>query len=168
MTTPVATVGNEIRHVTMSAAAADKLRRRILDGTLPAGFQLRQDLLAEELGISRIPIREALVQLEAEGLVRIIPHRGAVVSELSLSEIEELFELRALIEPHLLRRSAALLKFLSERRGRRDQAPPLFSGTSRKLILKDKGRAPFRLPAPFFIRVVRFTVSDIYTAIRSA
>ncbi len=66
------------------------------------------------------------------------------------------------------RRSAALLKFLSVRRGRRDQAPPLFSGTSRKLILKDKGRAPFRLPAPFFIRVVRFTVSDIYTAIRSA
>ncbi len=93
----------------MSAAAADELRRRILDGEFPAGFQLRQDALAEEFGVSRIPLREALVQLEAEGLVRIVPHRGAVVSELSIAEIEEVFELRALIEPRLLRRSAALL-----------------------------------------------------------
>jgi DNA-binding GntR family transcriptional regulator len=54
-------------------------------------------------------VREALLQLEAEGLVRILPHRGAVVSELSVDEIEELFELRALIEPRLLRRSAPRL-----------------------------------------------------------
>lgn len=101
--------GKGLRHKTMSAAAADELRRRILDGEFPAGFQLRQDVLAEEFGVSRIPLREALVQLEAEGLVRIAPHRGAVVSELSLTEIEELFELRALIEPRLLRRSAGHL-----------------------------------------------------------
>ena len=93
----------------MAAATAEALRQRILDGDFPAGHQLRQDALAEEFGVSRIPIREALVQLEAEGLVRIVPHRGAVVSELSVEEIEELFELRALIEPRLLSRSASHL-----------------------------------------------------------
>jgi DNA-binding GntR family transcriptional regulator len=104
-----APVRKGIQHRTMAAAAADALRRRILEGAYPAGRPLRQDALAEEFGISRIPVREALLQLEAEGLVRILPHRGAVVSELSVDEIEELFELRALIEPRLLRRSAPRL-----------------------------------------------------------
>lgn len=98
--------GKGLTHKTMAAATADELRRRILAGTFTAGMPLRQDALAAELGISRIPIREALVQLEAEGLVTILPHRGAVVSALSADEIAELFELRALIEPTLLRHSA--------------------------------------------------------------
>lgn len=106
---PAPADGKGLRHKTMSAAAAEELRRKILDGSFPSGFQLRQDELAATLGISRIPLREALVQLEAEGLVRIAPHRGAVVSELSIAEIEEIFELRALLEPHLLRLSAPLL-----------------------------------------------------------
>ena len=91
-------------HRTIAAAAADELRRRILDGSYPGGRPLRQDALAEEFRISRIPVREALLQLEAEGLVRILPHRGAIVSELSIEEIEDIFELRALLEPRLLRR----------------------------------------------------------------
>lgn len=92
-------------HRTMAAAAADELRRRILEGAYPGGHPLRQDALAEEFGISRIPVREALFGLEAEGLVRILPHRGAVVSELSIEEVEDVFELRAVLEPRLLRRS---------------------------------------------------------------
>lgn len=92
-------------HRTMAVAAADELRRRILEGEFPGGYQLRQDALANDLGVSRIPIREALVQLESEGLVKIVAHRGAVVSELSVDEIEELFALRALLEPRLLRLS---------------------------------------------------------------
>jgi DNA-binding GntR family transcriptional regulator len=67
---------------------------------------LRQDVLAEELGVSRIPVREALVQLEAEGLVKIHAHRGAVVTGLEVEAIEELFELRSLVEPRLLEKSA--------------------------------------------------------------
>ena len=59
-----------------------------------------------EFGVSRIPVREALMQLEAEGLVKIHPHRGAIVSELSTEEVEELFELSALLEPRLLKASA--------------------------------------------------------------
>ncbi len=96
-------------HRTVAMAAAEALRRRILDGEFAGGFQLRQDALAALLQISRIPVREALMQLESEGLVRILPHRGAVVSDLSVADIDELFALRALLEPRLLRRSAARL-----------------------------------------------------------
>ncbi|MCB8819163.1 GntR family transcriptional regulator [Microvirga rosea] len=102
-------VQKTIRHRTISAAVAEELRRRIIDGDFQAGFQLRQDALATEFGVSRIPVREALMQLEAEGLVKIHPHRGAIVSELSSEEVEELFELRALLEPRLLKASARSL-----------------------------------------------------------
>src|SRR5918997_1165848 len=95
-----------LQHRTISAAVAEELRRRIVDGEFSAGFQLRQDALASEFGVSRIPVREALMQLEAEGLVKIHPHRGAIVSELSTEEVHELFELRALLEPRLLKASA--------------------------------------------------------------
>jgi DNA-binding GntR family transcriptional regulator len=96
-------------HRTIAAAATAEIRRRILEGGYAAGAPLRQDALADEFGVSRIPVREALLQLEAEGLVRILPHRGAVVSELSVPEVEEVFELRALLEPRLLRHSAPRL-----------------------------------------------------------
>jgi DNA-binding GntR family transcriptional regulator len=94
---------------TRASAAADELRRRILEGEYPAGMPLRQAVLAEELGISRIPFREALILLEAEGLVQTEAHKGAVVAGFSPEEVEELFEFRALIEPALLEKSAPLL-----------------------------------------------------------
>ena len=87
----------------------DSLRERILRGDFPDGEPLRQDAIADELGVSRIPVREALRQLEAEGLVTFNPHRGAVVTTLSLQEITELFEVRAVIESDLLRRAIALM-----------------------------------------------------------
>jgi DNA-binding GntR family transcriptional regulator len=95
-----------LQHRTIAAAVAENLRHRILDGDFKAGLPLRQDALANEFGVSRIPIREALMQLEAEGLVKIHPHRGAIVSELSTGEVQELFELRSLLEPRLLEASA--------------------------------------------------------------
>ncbi len=94
---------------TRATAAADELRRRILEGDYPAGMPLRQAVLAEELGISRIPFREALILLEAEGLVQLEAHKGAVVAGFSPDEVEELFEFRALLEPALLEKSAPLL-----------------------------------------------------------
>ncbi|MEX4005056.1 GntR family transcriptional regulator [Paraburkholderia sp. EG285A] len=97
-------------YATRAEAATEELRRRILSGELAEGVQLKQDHLAEEFGISRIPIREALVQLESEGLVTIVPHKGAIVSELSTDDIGELFTLRATLEPHLLRRSVPRLQ----------------------------------------------------------
>lgn len=109
MDDPHAPVTKSLKHKTMAAAAAEELRRRILSGQIAAGAQLRQSALAEEFGISRIPLREAFLQLEAEGLVRINAHRGATVVELTSEEIDELFDLRAVIEPMLLLRSAPRL-----------------------------------------------------------
>ena len=96
-------------HRTLSAAIVEQLRRDILDGTYAAGQQLRQDALAASFQVSRIPVREALFQLEAEGLVLIEPHKGAVVSAFSLDEIDDVFDLRVLLEPRLLAQSAPLL-----------------------------------------------------------
>ncbi len=95
-----------LKHRTLSAAIVDQLRQSILDGTYPAGSQLRQDALGDAYGVSRIPVREALFQLEAEGLVRIVPQKGAIVSELSLDEINDVFDLRGIMEPRLLAQSA--------------------------------------------------------------
>lgn len=87
---------------TLTATATDSLRQRILSGEWPDGTQLRQEALSRELGVSRVPVREALRQLEAEGLVRIIERRGAVVSQLSLPEIVELLRVRVLLECDML------------------------------------------------------------------
>jgi DNA-binding GntR family transcriptional regulator len=81
---------------------ATELRRRILAGELKEGEQLLQVRLGEELGVSRIPVREALRQLEAEGLVTMESHKGGVVSELSVAEIAELFSIRMALETWLL------------------------------------------------------------------
>src|ERR1700712_1705184 len=94
-----------IQRQTIASMTVEALRERILRGDYPESEPLRQDALADELGVSRIPVREALRQLEADGLVTFSPHRGAVVSSLSLEEIHELFELRADIEVDLLRRA---------------------------------------------------------------
>lgn len=94
-----------IQRQTIASMTVEALRERILRGDYPEGEPLRQDALADDLGVSRIPVREALRQLEAEGLVTFSPHRGAVVSSLSLDEIDELFELRAEIECEILARA---------------------------------------------------------------
>lgn len=93
---------------TLTDAATQAIRERILHGDLEAGEPLRQEALAAELGVSRIPLREALQRLEAEGLVALVPHRGAVVAELPTVDALELFELRALIESDLIRRAVPL------------------------------------------------------------
>lgn len=87
----------------LTSAVADKLRERIIRGEIPEGSQLRQDVIATQFQVSRIPVREALRQLHAEGLITILPNRGAIVPELSPDDVEELFTIRALLEPELLK-----------------------------------------------------------------
>ncbi len=94
-----------IQRQTVTAAVTEELREQILTGELAEGEQLRQDAIAARFNVSRIPIREALRQLEAEGLVIFYPHRGAVVSALSIEEIRELFDIRRLLECDLLKHS---------------------------------------------------------------
>jgi len=110
--TPRSSGAVPIQRQTIASMTVEALRERILRGDYPEGEPLRQDALADDLGVSRIPVREALRQLEAEGLVTFNPHRGAVVSSLSLDEIAELFELRAEIECDLL--SRAVLKMTQD------------------------------------------------------
>ena len=74
------------------------VRNAILQGQYKANQPLRQDQIAEELGVSKIPLREALVQLKAEGLVTFLPKRGAVVSQLSVPEVDEIYTMRIALE----------------------------------------------------------------------
>lgn len=76
----------------------EELRGRISDGRLAPGQHLIETALAEEFGVSRIPVREALRGLETEGLVTTVPRRGVVVSELTRADIVHLFEVRSTLE----------------------------------------------------------------------
>jgi DNA-binding GntR family transcriptional regulator len=87
-----------LTHLTIQQAVADAVRTRVISGQLPAGTKIDQDALAAEFSVSRMPVREALRQLGAEGFVTILPHRGAVVTALSPAEVEEIYEIRAALE----------------------------------------------------------------------
>lgn len=76
----------------------EQLREAIISGELASGAKLSQDELAARFGTSRIPVREALRQLEAEGLVTLYPNRGAVVATLSLADVLEIIEIRIALE----------------------------------------------------------------------
>lgn len=84
---------------------ANSLRTDILRGTLQSSQPLRQDEIASQFGVSKIPVREALVQLKAEGLVTFIPNRGAFVSSLSGAEAEEIYLMRIALERIALERA---------------------------------------------------------------
>jgi DNA-binding GntR family transcriptional regulator len=89
------------RSLTSAERALDTLREDILRGTLPAGARLGEVELADRLGVSRTPVREALSRLAAEGLVELVPNRGARVASWTVDELEGVFALRSLLEPQL-------------------------------------------------------------------
>jgi DNA-binding GntR family transcriptional regulator len=89
-----------------SAAATELIREAIVDGRLAPGQRLKEEELARELGISRTPVREALLMLQAEGLVEAVPNRGAVVCSHDAEDLEDMYQLRALLEGHAARRAA--------------------------------------------------------------
>ena len=80
------------------AIAHEILKRRIIHNSLTPNEPLNERVLSEELKISKTPIREALQQLEKEGLVENIPHKGSFVSKISIQDIREIFEVRAILE----------------------------------------------------------------------
>ncbi|MFN3356488.1 MAG: GntR family transcriptional regulator [Pseudomonas sp.] len=87
----------------------ETLRNAILDGRLPCGTAMRQQELASLFGVSRMPVREALRQLEAQSLVQVVTHKGAVVAPLIEDNSAETYELRMLLESEALRLSIPLL-----------------------------------------------------------
>ncbi|MCJ9430677.1 GntR family transcriptional regulator [Kordiimonas marina] len=94
-----------VERKSLAVQVADALRDMILSGSYDLGEQLRQEEVAKKLGVSRIPVREAFQQLEAEGLVVNVPYKGTVVSRLTLAEIDEFFDIRATLECELLGRA---------------------------------------------------------------
>jgi len=93
------------RYRTATEYVESTLKEAILTGALPGGTPLRQEDLAAEFGLSRMPIREALRQLEAQALVDFYPHRGAVVTEISAAEGADNYAIRGALEPAALRLS---------------------------------------------------------------
>lgn len=91
-------VGDQL--VSAQQATHAKLRAMIFSGELQAGQALRQEDIARRLGISRLPVREALGRLATEGLVELKPRRGFFVTSLNTDEIEDIFDIRAMLEEH--------------------------------------------------------------------
>lgn len=102
-----ARAGLRLQRKTAVELVIEELRARILSGQLAPGSVLRQEALSEELGVSRIPLREAIRLLSTEGLVDLVPHKGAFVSMISLAEVREFFDIRLRLEPWLLHESVA-------------------------------------------------------------
>jgi DNA-binding GntR family transcriptional regulator len=85
-------------HRQLQQWVADRLRADILGGHVAPGEWLRQERLAQEYGVSQMPVREALKKLAAEGLVEHVPYRGARVVEFTSADVEDLYSCRAFIE----------------------------------------------------------------------
>jgi DNA-binding GntR family transcriptional regulator len=90
-----------------SAAAAELIRAAIVEGRLEPGQRLKEEELARELGISRTPVREALLVLQTEGLLEAAPNRGAAVRTFDADDLDDLYQLRAVLEGFAARRAAA-------------------------------------------------------------
>lgn len=97
------------RNPTAQDLVLTSVREAILTAALPPGTRLRQEKLAEVFGTSRIPVREALRALEYEGLVASLPYRGFTVTELDADDIEEVYDLRILLEGHAVRLAVPLM-----------------------------------------------------------
>src|SRR5258705_488825 len=138
---------------TSSLRVSEELREAILSGEFGPGQRLRTASLATRFGSSRTPVREALVQLEGEGLVDIEPRRGALVRPFASADLIDLYEIRVLLEPAAAARAAlrvnaeqldrlAALVTLSDARGGRLAGP--FVGT----LLADFGADVVKVEAP--------------------
>jgi len=115
---------------TTAKVVAERLREEIQHGMLAPGTRLRQNDVARRFGVSTTPVREAFAQLQAEGLVRIDPHRGAVVFHPTVEDVLEFYEIREALEslavghaiPHLRREVARDLTALIDRMRRTEDA----------------------------------------------
>ncbi|MBB4918155.1 GntR family transcriptional regulator [Streptosporangium saharense] len=118
------------------------IREGIITGLLAPGEHLRQEDLAERIGVSRIPVRTALMQLESEGLVSFHPHRGAVVRTLTVEQVREIYQLRELVEVHALR--ASIARMTSARAARLRELGELLDGPHERGTLHEQRTAFYR------------------------
>jgi DNA-binding GntR family transcriptional regulator len=97
------TIVQMVRPPTLMAAVVERMREAIIRGDLPLGSPLREVELGKSLDVSRGTVREALRELQDEGLVEVFPHRGAFVTQLPPQKVREIYTLRALLEPYAVR-----------------------------------------------------------------
>lgn len=112
---------------------ADRISTKIFSGEYPAGSRLRQEALAEEFSVSRTPVREALRQLEAKGVIQHVPNQGAVVIAPDARDIREAYQVRAELEGLAI--SLAVEWITDEQIERMSEAQKRFSGTVDKLTI---------------------------------
>ena len=89
---------DEYRDRSLRGRVFQQIRENILSGKYKDGMELREIVLGEELGVSRTPVREALRQLELEGLVKIVPNKGAYVTSINAKDIKEIYKIRSMLE----------------------------------------------------------------------
>ena len=114
---------DQIVRRTLHHDVLERLRQMIFDGELSAGSKVRENDLCERFGVSRTPMREALKVLASEGLVRLTPNRGAVISELTLQDLEDAFPVMGALEAlagelacvHITDREIAEIRKLQDR-----------------------------------------------------
>jgi DNA-binding GntR family transcriptional regulator len=135
----------EIRSVVDDVHEA--LLERIVAGELPPGTRLRQEALADELGVSRTPLREALVRLASEGLVEFAPNRGATVASRDFSDMQQAWRARLLIEPGAAR--------LAAERREPDSIERLRVTVQRQRLVAEDVTASFALNREFHLTLVR-------------
>ena len=147
------------------------LREGILTGTLAPGERLHQERLAAAVGVSRVPVRTALLQLESDGLVRFVPRRGAVVTTLTRSQVTEIYEIRELLETTALRKVAdhsdaarlARLRELAIQVDTKDEAMEFIEARKEFYrVLYDDGRNPqlYELIEDLRLKVGRYLLSQ--------
>ncbi len=91
-----------------SDVAYDAVRSKIVSGDYPPGSHLPEEAISEELGVSRTPVRAALRRLHDDGLVTLTPHRGAFVAEYTRADVDEVFDLRQILEARAARLASTL------------------------------------------------------------
>jgi DNA-binding GntR family transcriptional regulator len=101
---------NKIRATTLHQEIVSRIRKMIQKGTLIRGQKVNEKDLCESMGVSRTPVREALRQLTSEGLIQLIPHKGAFVSQPCIEEISDLFEVMSVLEGTCARLAATHMK----------------------------------------------------------
>ena len=129
---------NKINVKTISDQIYNHLLYQIISKQRPPKEKLSEAKLAKEFGISRVPVREALVRLTKEGLVKSIPRYGKYVNELTVKDVKEIFELRQVLEPMALRLGIARidLKKIHQVRDMLDKSDTLSQTQRRDLMLK--------------------------------
>jgi DNA-binding GntR family transcriptional regulator len=106
---PGAAVGEPLRHDSLARSAADWIAAHIISGNIKPGEKLTESGLAERMGISRSPVREALQALSRDGLITVEPRRGARVNRLNAGDVADLYACRLLLEPPCIALAAAAL-----------------------------------------------------------